>query len=304
MGYRLKVREPLSDGLTRVFCEQIHSALQLCRHPAKQRGVTVHEVRKHLKKLRAAMRLTVCEVGKNQHVREDRCVREIGRLVSDLRDAQVRLQTLIQLRDETAKGSGENHFPRIEELLSLERESFSAAFAGWQKQAIPKLERVGERLSKWPLAGITWKQICSTVGKTYRRGQRGLAKTIKKPVPENFHAWRKRVKDLWYQLRILQPLNRVVLEEIAADAKILGELLDLDHDFDFLLARLENERGDEALRDELAQRQKRIRKRGNRLRRYALELGRRCYAEPPKAFAKRISIFLEDWASKKKKRRG
>jgi len=67
MGFRLKLREPLPDGLKRVFCEQIHSALQLCRHPAKQRGVTVHEVRKHLKKLRAAMRLTVGEVGKKQY---------------------------------------------------------------------------------------------------------------------------------------------------------------------------------------------------------------------------------------------
>src|SRR5436305_1918143 len=115
---------------------------------------------RRLRKLRYAMRLATTEVGKTQHAREDRCVRKIGRLVSDLRDAQVRLQTLIQLRDETAKGSGENHFPRIEELLSLERESFSAAFAGWQRQAIPRLERVGGRLSKWPLASITWKQIC------------------------------------------------------------------------------------------------------------------------------------------------
>jgi len=292
MGFRLKLREPLTHGLKRVFREQIHSALQLCRHPAKERGVTVHEVRKHLKKLRAAMRLAVGEVGKSQHAREDRCVREIGRLVSDLRDAQVRLQTLIQLRDETAKGLGKNHFPRIEALLSLERESFSAAFAGWQKQAIPKLERLGERLSKWPLAGITWKQICGTVGKTYKRGQRGLAKTIKKPQPENFHAWRKRVKDLWYQLRILQPLNRVVLEKIAADAEVLGELLGREHDFHFLLARLDNESGDEALRDELMQLQNLIRKRGKRLRRDALELGRRFYAESSKAFAKRISIFV------------
>src|SRR2546428_6279212 len=293
MGFRLKLREPLPDGLTRVLREQVQSALGLCRHPAKQRGVTVHEVRKHLKKLRAAMRLTVGEVGKNRHAREDRCVREIGRLVSDLRDAQVRLQTLIQLCDETAKGSGENHFPRIEELLSLERESFSAAFTGWQEQAIPKLERVGERLSKWPLAGITWKQICGTVGKTCKRGQRGLAKTIRKPVPENFHAWRKRVKDLWYQLRILQPLNRVVLEKIAADAEVLGELLGREHDFYFLLARLEKESGDEALRDELVQLRKLIRKRSRKLHRDGLELGRRFYAEPSKAFAKRISIFVK-----------
>src|SRR6266480_1836411 len=292
MGFRLKLREPLPNGAKRVFREQIQSALQLCRHPAKQRGVTVHEVRKHLKKLRAPMRLAVGEIGKNRHAREDRCAREIGRLVSDLRDSQVRLQTLIQLRDETAKGSGENPFPRIEELLSLERESFSAAFAGWQKQAVPKLEGVRDRLLEWPLTGVTWKQICGAVGKIYKRGQRGLAKTIKKPVPENFHAWRKRVKDLWYQLRILQPLNRLVLEEIAADARILGELLGRERDFDFLAARLEKESGDEALRDELAKLQKLIRKRGKRLRRDALELGRRFYAEPSKAFAKRISIFV------------
>jgi CHAD domain-containing protein len=291
MGFRLKLREPLPDGLKRVFGEQIDSALRLCRHPAKERGVTVHEVRKHLKKLRAAMRLAVAEVGKNQHAREDRCVREIGRLVSDLRDAQVRLQTLIQLRDEAAKKSKENPFPHIEELLSLERESFSAAFAGWQKQAVPKLEHARERLAKWPIDYITWKQICGAIEKIYKRGQRGLAKTIKKPVPENFHTWRKRVKDIWYQLRILQPLNRVVLEEMAHDAEVLGELLGREHDFDFLMARLEKESGDDALGDELARLQKLIRKRGRRLCRDAVELGRRFYAEPPKAFAKRISIF-------------
>ncbi len=292
MGFRLKLREPLPDGLKRVFREQIESALELCRHPAKQRGVTVHEVRKHLKRLRAAMRLAIPEVGKNRHTREDRCVRKIGRLVSDLRDAQVRLQTLIQLRDDTAKGPEDSPFPRIEELLSLERQSFSAAFAGWQKQAIPQLERVEARLLKWPLEGLTWKQICGAVGKIYKRGQRGLAKTIDDPEPENFHAWRKRVKDIWYQLRILQPLNRMVLTEMDRDGEVLGELLGGEHDLNFLWARLETEKGDEAFRDELAQLEKLIRKRGKRLRTNALELGRRFYAEPAKAFAKRISIFV------------
>jgi len=291
MGFRLKLREPLPEGLKRVFREQIESALEMCRHPAKERGVTVHEVRKHLKKLRAAMRLAVSEVGKDRHAREDRCVRKIGRLVSDLRDAQVRLQTLIQLRDKKAKGR-KNYLPHIEELLSLERESFSAAFAGWQKQAIPQLERVEARLLKWPLDGLTWKQICSAVCKIYKRGQRGLAKTISHPDPENLHAWRKRVKDLWYQLRILQPLNRAVLTEMAHDADVLGELLGSEHDLTFLWARLEKECGDESLRDELGKLEKLIRKRGKRLRTNSLELGRRFYAESAKAFAKRISIFV------------
>ena len=89
----------------------------------------------------------------------------------------------------------------------------------------------------------------------------------------------------------MQPLNRTVLEEMAHDAEVLGELLGSEHDLDFLRARLEKESGDEALAHELAQLQKLIGKRCKRLRRDALELGRRFYAEPSKAFAKRISIF-------------
>jgi len=291
MAFKLKLREALSDGLKRVFREQIDSALRLCQNPAKERGVTVHEVRKHLKKLRAAMRLAVGEVGKNCHASEDRCVRKIGRLISDLRDAQVRLQTFTELRDRAAKKSQELLFTRTEELLLLERESFSAAFAGWQKEAIPQLESVKARLMEWQLDGLNWKQICGAVAKIYKRGQWGLAKTIADPVSENFHEWRKRVKDIWYQLRILQPLNRVVLEEMAHDAEVLGELLGREHDLNFLLARLEKECGDEGLADELARLQKLIFKRCKRLRRDTLELGRRFYAEPAKAFAKRISIF-------------
>jgi CHAD domain-containing protein len=292
MAFCLKLREPLPKGLKRVFCEQIDSALHCCQNPAKQRGVTVHEVRKHLKKLRAAMRLAIGVVGKNCHNEEDRCVRNIGRLVSDLRDAQVRLHTFIQLRDKATKKSRQQLFPRTEELLLLERDSFSAAFAGWQRQAIPQLENVKARLMAWPLDDLTWKQICGAVCKIYRRGQGALAKTIDDPEPETFHAWRKRVKDVSYQLRILQPLNRTVLEQMTCDAEVLGELLGKEHDLEFLRGRLDRESGEEALGHELAKLQKLITKRCERLRRDALELGRRFYAEPSKAFAKRISIFV------------
>src|SRR5205085_7697518 len=140
---------------------------------------------------------------KNCHAEEDRCVRKIGRLVSDLRDTQVRLQTFIELREEAAK-TCERLFPRTEELLLLERESFSAAFAGWQSQAIPQLDQVKARLLEWPLGGLTWKQICGAVCKIYSRGQRALVKAIGDPDPGHFPSWRKRVKAVWYELSILQ----------------------------------------------------------------------------------------------------
>ena len=296
MSYRLRARESPAQGLLQIFREEIKSALKQCKHPAQQRGEAVHETRKHLKKLRAALDLVAPEVGKRRYTREDRCVRQIAKLVSDLRDAHVRLQTLIELREHDTK-----RFSHLENLLSIERESFSAAFAGWQKQAIPKLEALQRRLAGWPLEDLAWKNVCGAITKSYRSGRDALARALKKPSAECMHAWRMEVKQLWYQLRLLQPLNRVVLEKIAADAKTLGQLLGCDHDYAFLLERFEEKQAEPELQKERTDLEKLIRKRGRRLQRNATELGRRFYAEPPKAFAKRISIFVKDWVGKKKK---
>ena len=295
MSYRFKSGEALAGGLKRIFQEEIQAALKETQRSAGKRGEAVHEFRKHLKKLRAALRLAADEVGKARYKREDRCVREIAKVVSDLRDAHVRLQTVIQIREKFGAKAFGRVFQRIEDLLALEADSFSAATAGWEKQVVRKLKALEKRLAKWRLQGIGWKQICGAVTDTYRRGRDLLAEVLKKPKPENFHSWRREVKELWYQLRLLAPLNRVVLEEIARDARTLGELLGQQHDFIFLLSRLDQERGDKSMERERVRLEKIIRKRCKKLQRDASELGRRFYAEAPKAFAKRISIFIDEW---------
>jgi CHAD domain-containing protein len=296
MSYRLKPRELPSQGLQRIFREEIECALKICRHPHRERGETVHETRKHLKKLRAALDLVAAEVGKRA-TREDRCVRQVAKLVSDLRDAHVRLQTLVELREDDAK-----RFAQMESFLSIERESFSAAFDGWQKHAIPDLETLRKRLAEWQLSDVTWKTVCRSVARSYRCGRDALARAWKKRSAKCMHAWRKEVKQLWYQLRLLTPLNRVVLEKIAADAKTLGQLLGCDHDYAFLLQRFDEKQSEAALEKERIDLEKLVRKRSRRLQRNATELGRRFYCEPPKAFAKRISIFIKHGVAKKKRK--
>lgn len=297
MSYRFKSGEALAGGLQRIFREEIKSALKQTRRPAHKRGEAVHEFRKHLKKLRAVFHLVADEIGEDRHDREDHCVRALARVVSNLRDAHVRLQTVIQLREKFSAKVFGKLFQRIEELLALEVDSFSAASAGWENQVVGKLVALEKRVARWPLKEIAWKQVSSAVTKSYRRGRGRLAHALKKPEPENFHSWRKEVKDLWYQLRLLAPLNRVVLEEIAHDAETLGKLLGQQHDFIFLLSRLKKEHGDKSTRRERKKLGALIRKRNKKLQRDASELGRRFYAEAPKTFAKRISIFIEDWAS-------
>ena len=296
MSYRFKSGEALAVGLQRIFREEIRSALAQTRRPAPKRGEAVHEFRKHLKKLRAALHLVTDEIGKDRHKRADHCVRKIARVVSDLRDAQVRLQTVLQVREKFSAKSFGKVFQRIEGLLLLEVDSFSAASEGWEDQVVGKLTALEKRVVRWPLKDIAWKQVCRAVTSSYRRGRDRLTHALKKPEPENFHRWRKEVKDLWYQLRLLAPLNHVVLEEIAHDAETLGKLLGRQHDFIFLLSRLDKERDDRSMRNERTKLARLIRKRNKKLQRDASELGRRFYAEAPKTFAKRISIFIEDWA--------
>jgi CHAD domain-containing protein len=297
MSYRFQSDEALADGLERIFRDEIKSALKETRRPAKKRGEAVHEFRKHLKKLRAALRLAADEVGKDRHKQADRGVRDIAKVVSDLRDAHVRLQTIVQLRGRFGAQAFRKIFRRLEELLTLEVESFSAATAGWEKQVVPKLRTFEKQVARWQLQDVSWEQICSAVTTSYRRGQKRLAEALKNPTADNFHRWRKEVKDLWYQLRLLAPLSLVVLDEIAGDAKTLGGLLGTQHDFSFLLSRLDKDRGDQALEPARARLEKLIRERSKKLQRDAAELGRRFYAEPAKAFAKRISIFTREWAS-------
>lgn len=294
MSYRFKSGEALADGLKRIFQEEIRLARKETRRSSRKPGEPVHEFRKHLKKLRAALRLVADEVGQDPHEQADRCIRDIAKMVSGLRDAHVRWQTVVQLGENFPKRVFGKVFRRVEDLLSMELVSFTAAYADWKKQVVPKLSTVEEQIEGWRFKDLTWKRVCGAVAKTYRRGQKKLAKTLEDPDPERFHAWRKEVKDLLYQLRLLSPLNRVVLEEIVRDAKTLGELLGQQHDLVFLLSRLEMERKNESLREPRTRLDELIRKRIKRLQRDATELGRCFYAEPAKAFAKRISIFTRE----------
>jgi hypothetical protein len=293
MSYRLKSGESPSHGLRRICREEIEAALAETISGKAEPGIAVHEFRKHIKKLRAALRLVSHKIGKDRQRREDRALRDIAKLAADLRDAYVRLQTIIELRKQFRGDDLGKVFRRIEELLALELASFAAACGGWEAQAAKRLSAVDKHTSSWRFDRLNWKQICTTVSASYRRGRDQLDATLRKPTAKNFHKWRRETKDLWYELRLLSPLNRTVLEEIARDAETLGDLLGRHHDFGFLLSRLDLERDDEALSKERTKLKKLIRKRSKRLERDATELGRHFYAELPKAFAKRISIFVK-----------
>src|SRR6266480_4266132 len=224
MSYQLKHGQTLGDNLRRICRKQIEGAIAITTGEKKTSDTPVHEVRKHLKKARAALRLVRKEIGHGLFREQDRCLRDVAKLTSEIRDAEVRLQTVRQLQGITQRRA-RGGYTKLAGMLNLELENFMAAFAEWQTQAVPMLERAHANVDSWPLDQFNCKQLRCAVQRTYKGARKALSSEEATPTAENFHAFRTKAKTLWYQLRILRPVNPVVLKALSDDVRSLGNLL-------------------------------------------------------------------------------
>ena len=291
MSYELRQDETIGDGIQRIICRQIERAIKASSTEQNGKGSPVHETRKHLKKARAALRFAAGEVGSGLWKREDRCLRKVGQLISEVRDAEVRLETVRQLREFTR--GRKRSFRETEELLAFELDSFLAAFSEWPEEAKQRLTETLAGIRAWPLDDLCCKQLRKCVQTTYKRGRRALTVAIKKTSAKNLHTFRKRVKELWYELRILRPLAPAFFEELNDELKAIGQYLGQVHDLTFVADRLSTigaarKHGDRILNALVDSREK-------ELERTAIALGEHFYAERPRQFARRVASYFSEW---------
>ena len=294
MSYELKQGQTLGDNLRRICRKQIEAAIAITTGEKKASDTPVHEVRKHLKKARAALRLVRKEIGRGLFREQDRCLRDVGRLISEIRDAEVRLQTVRQLQGITQR-RGRATYAKLEGMLMLELENFMAAFAEWQTQALPMLERTHASVDCWPLEQFNCKQLRRAVQRTYKDARRALATVETTPTAENFHRFRTKSKRLWYELRILRPVNPVVLKNLSDDLRSLGNLLGSAHDLSFLGDRLRGGGDKSEWEREGHKLLAVIEVSQGDLQRGAAELAEHFFAERPRDFGARVASWLEDW---------
>ncbi len=292
MSYRLKKDEPLAPGICRIAREQLEQALCEIRGQSHQdEGVAVHATRKHIKRTRALLRLVRRELGPEIFKGENQRLRDVARGFSGSRDARVQLQVLEKLREYAEQDK--SAFQRTSAALKTEITDVAETFGDQQKQAATALQQICDRLEGWPLENLGVENLCSAVKRSYRRGRKSFQCAGADPIAENFHTWRKRVKDLWYQAQIVQKLNETVLCEIAQSAKTLGRQLGDLHDLAFFRERLEA--GTEFPKDERALLTGLIYAWEHELERIALDLGARFYAEKPGAFGHRLFRYARQW---------
>jgi len=293
MSYRLKNGERLAAGIRRVAREQLEDALgEMAAATAEEEGPAVHATRKHIKKIRALLRLIRAKIGPEIFREENDRLREVARGFSGSRDARVQLQVLEKLR-EGAEPTGAI-FAETAATLQAEIATHADCFGPQRHAAQTTLQWIGDRLEGWPLDDLEIEDLCCALRSSYKRGRKCFRSVRAQASADSFHSWRKRVKDIWYQSRLLQNLNPAVMCEIIQEARTLGQQLGDLHDVAFFRIRLEAESG--GAEEERTLLLGLICTRERELQEVALDLGTRFFAEKPGAFERRLLRYAREWS--------
>ncbi len=279
MTYGLTFEETPAESVQRVRREQLEAAADELEHSHSEDPVAaVHEARKRIKKTRALLRLARPGMERKAFRRRNRALRDTGRGMSGARDADVLAETVDGLAERFAGQVPETFFTTIREPLAARaQDSREATDAHGHASALRGLAQ-----DEWPIDGLTEDALTASLERTYAAGRKAFARADAEPAAEHLHEWRKRVKDLWYQQRLLADSWPGVMKAQAKEAKKLSKLLGEDHD----LAVLAEHVDDPDLHELITRRRA-------ELLTDARALGRRIYAERPKAFARRARRYVD-----------
>jgi CYTH domain-containing protein/CHAD domain-containing protein len=290
VGYVLDPRRPTGEEIRRVLAERLDDAVatldRVLAGDADDVERAVHDVRKRCKESRGAGRLVRPRLG-HEARRFDALVRDAAGHLSEFRDAHALLATFDALLVATGD-DGLLH--TVRDRQAAVAEEASAAIAGGDERigaARDLLAEASTCVERWDV-GTGFEVVGDGLVATYRSGRRRLRDAESDPTDEDMHEWRKAVKYLWYQLRLLRDAAPSVVGPAVDVLDALGEALGEDHDLAVLVARLDAEPerfGDTAAVDHarlLARSQQDL------LRARAFRAGATVFAESPKSFGHRI----------------
>jgi CHAD domain-containing protein len=293
-SYRLRADEQAADGLRRIARGRIVAAVERLRAAGDDDlADAIHDARKDMKKLRSLLRLVRDDLGKQRYRAANARYRDAARELSPARDAEVKLATLTALR-----ASHPDNLPRataLQQALERERAELAAAGTDVEQRVDAAAEAIAAGaidVDAWTLHGDDFDLLRSGLERCYRRGRDRMRTARDRPSDEAIHEWRKRTKDLWYQLRLLRNAWPELLGPTAEQAHELADLLGDHNDLAVLIAdarrRLPDDPDTAALAVMAEHRQAELLER-------AFALGDRLYAEQPARFAKRLGRYWEAW---------
>jgi hypothetical protein len=289
MAFRLHLRKRVDHELQRLARKELAAAIA-CVRQDRHSVTDVHAARKSIKKVRAIHRLVKADDGSGSGSRR---LHAVNHVLSQLRDADVTLDTLGKLRQADRRLFSARSFAQLRRrLAALQREATRDVRRGRQWSRLPRtLRRIRDGVRGWDAGHHQFGALEAGIRQSLEEGRDALSRARRSHRSDDFHAWRKAVKALWYQLRLLEECGPDVQRDIRALHRAESALGD-DHDFTVLCAMLATSAD---MRDLiLVDRMRRTTDRQHaRLRRSAIAATRRLYSRSPDAWLRRLKRLWE-----------
>ncbi len=293
MSYVLMAGESTAAGIKRVIEEELESAAaQLSQKSIAKRDEAIHEARKSVKKIRAALRLVEDDLPVLFN-RENRRLRAMGRKLASFRDAAASVEIFDKvIAGQPGKAAASSIWRGLQKHKRATTHNTSVR--AMLDHLVTLLSGARGRVTKWPLDADGFPIIAKGLERTFERGRIAMAAACEEESPENYHDWRKRVKDHFYQLVLLENLWTAAMRAQMKTLKELETCLGDDHDLVLLLEMLNAKRADfeekdlESFKAAASRHQKKLRVR-------AVSLGRRIYHEQPAEFVERVDKQWDLW---------
>jgi CHAD domain-containing protein len=298
VAFRLKPDESLKKGIRRIFRREIEKALEELESCGFGDDEVVHGVRKRIKKLRAVLRLIRADLGKKTFRHANVWLRDAARPLTEMRDAKVLLDALDKLapriRDETSPES----VVAVRTFLMNHKETVAHHVLDEESACSRVQSMLGDardRLNSWMIVDGGWATIDAGLQRAYRAGYGALAVASTEPTIENLHEWRKQAKYFGYQLQLLEPICRNVMDELGNPVQELTEVLGDDHDLTMLEKTVTEEAADLGGDGAVSRLRELIDRRRSELQKSAFEMGRQIYHDGPRTTMDRIQAWRRTW---------
>lgn len=282
MAYSLHPRKKIPSETRRIIREQIHSACQDLDQG--DRVEAIHQARKRLKKIRAALRLVRPALGEC-YQRENRRFRDMARPLAGTRDDHVLVETFDKLLDASSAGIDRRPYVGLRPKLIARREQGTTEAIGEQIQALKQdLAEAYESIKTLSFECNDFGAIRGGLEQTYQRGRDRWRDAGQAPAATTLHEWRKQIKYHRHHCDLLSGLWPASISTRESELHRLSDLLGDEHDLT-VLGKTLTEADDLATahQDKLLEL---INQRRAELTRAALPLGQRLFHQKCKAIGK------------------
>lgn len=254
----------------------------------------VHEARKRAKQVRGLVRLVRPPLGE-EYGEFNRRVRDAARELSSTRDAHALLVTFDALLDREGVSKDDDVFGRVRDALQERAQAATGGLAADDPRVVRSrrlFTSARRHLGRWELPE-GFAALGPGLGLTYRRGRGGARRVGEEATDEGVHEWRKAVKYLRYQVRLLEGAAPGVLHPLEARLHDLSDLLGEDHDLAVLAGHLGADPDDFGGPGPADAATRLARHRQGELRPPAVRLGATLYAERSSAFVARVEAYWD-----------